>query len=62
MATPPHLQWPGYVSALQLTPLRALVQQSSLGDVWARLDTERLSPKWRAANPKLAAELERLGF
>ncbi|QDE72580.1 peptidase M15 [Myxococcus xanthus] len=58
----PHVQWPGYVSALQLTPLRTLVQQSSLGDVWARLDAERLSPKWRAANPKLAAELERLGF
>ncbi|QDE98660.1 M15 family metallopeptidase [Myxococcus xanthus] len=58
----PHVQWPGYVSALQLTPLRTLVQQSSLADVWARLDAERLSPKWRAANPKLAAELERLGF
>lgn len=58
----PHVQWPGYVNALQLTPLRTLVQQSSLADVWARLDAERLSPKWRAANPKLAAELERLGF
>lgn len=57
----PHVQWPGYVSALQLTPLLALVQQSSLDDVWARLDAERLSPMWRVANPKLAAELERLG-
>ncbi|AKQ66893.1 hypothetical protein A176_003805 [Myxococcus hansupus] len=50
------------MNGLQLTPLRTLVQQSSLADVWARRDAERLSPKWRTANPKLAAELERLGF
>ncbi|WP_141323611.1 M15 family metallopeptidase [Myxococcus sp. AB025B] len=58
----PHVQWPGYVSALQLTPLRTLVESSSVSAVWARLDEERKSPQWRAANPKLAAELTRLGF
>ncbi|MCP3103837.1 M15 family metallopeptidase [Myxococcus sp. K15C18031901] len=58
----PHVQWPGYVSALQLTPLRTRVERESLASVWAQLDEERQSPRWRAANPKLAAELSRLGF
>ncbi|RJS14608.1 M15 family peptidase [Corallococcus sp. H22C18031201] len=58
----PHVQWPGYVSALQLTPLRTLVARSSVAAVWAQLDEERSSPVWRAANPRLAAELARLGF
>jgi len=58
----PHVQWPGYVSALQLTPLRTRVERESLAAVWAQLDEERQSPRWRAANPKLAAELARLGF
>ncbi|QSQ17172.1 M15 family metallopeptidase [Myxococcus landrumensis] len=58
----PHVQWPGYVSALQLTPLRTLTERSSVAAVWAQLDNERGSPTWRAANPRLAADLARLGF
>ncbi|TQF09181.1 M15 family metallopeptidase [Myxococcus llanfairpwllgwyngyllgogerychwyrndrobwllllantysiliogogogochensis] len=58
----PHVQWPGYVSALQLTPLRTLAERSSVAAVWKQLENERGSSAWRAANPPLAAELARLGF
>jgi len=58
----PHIQWPGYVSGPQLAALRELSAAEGMAAVWARLDTEHSSPRWRAANPRLAAELARLGF
>ena len=62
----PHVQWPGYVSAKQLLPLRAYVatfgEAKALPRIWAVLDAERSSPAWQHANPLLAAECLRLGF
>ncbi len=34
----PHVQWPGYVTATQLKPLRDKFEQSGLRTVWALLD------------------------
>lgn len=58
----PHIQWPGYVSGPQLADLRDLHRAKGQAAVWARLDAERAVPAWRARNPRLAAELARLGF
>ena len=58
----PHVQWPGYVSAVQLGSLRLLTARREPPAVWEHFDKERGSPLWRAANPTLAAELARLGF
>jgi peptidoglycan LD-endopeptidase CwlK len=61
-ADAPHVQWPGYVNATSLASLRVLADREGVAAVWMRLDKERSSPLWRAANPRLAAELARLGF
>jgi peptidoglycan LD-endopeptidase CwlK len=62
----PHVQWPGYLTAKQLLPLRAYVasygEAKGLPRIWAVLDAERESLAWQQANPLLAAEVERLGF
>ena len=61
----PHVQWPGYVNAAQLLPLRSHVkvhgEAKGLPQIWAVLDVERASAAWQQANPLLAAECLRLG-
>ena len=61
----PHVQWPGYLTAKQLLPLRAYVatfgEAVALPRIWAVLDAERSSAAWQQANPLLAAECRRLG-
>ena len=62
----PHVQWPGYLTAKQLLPLRAYVatygEAKALPRIWTVLDAERSSAVWTQSNPLLAAECRRLGF
>lgn len=37
----PHVQWPGYVTARDLEPLRAINAQTGLQGVWMYLDAEQ---------------------
>lgn len=64
-----HIGWPGYVRADELRPLQTIYLEhlrtgpaGALAAVHRHLEAEMLTTRWRAANPRLSAELQALGF